>query len=353
MFTKHVIKHLSTYQHGELGASEKLRVESHLRECPACRSACDEIQFGASLASMLSPTNAPQSILREIEAASRTPRLASSMTPALAAALAVTMALTAGLFFQNYVENMPSWEVAVRGTARIGNMRLQDAGRLRAGEELQTDGSSEARVKIANIGELTVDPNTKIRLLVTKSDQHRVALERGKIEARTWAPPRLFVVETPSATAIDLGCMYTLNVEDDGSSLLHVTLGLVALERRGRETIVPAGAFCRTRTGKGPGTPYFEDASSQFQSALDYLDFGQQGAERTRQLQILLRESRLRDGLTLWFLIPRLDPQSRGPIYDRLAQFIPPPEGVTRNGITALDPKMLEAWQALVAQLWQ
>jgi hypothetical protein len=210
-----------------------------------------------------------------------------------------------------------------------------------------------AQVKIANIGQLTIDPNTRIRLLVTRPDEHRIALDRGKLEATTWSPPRLFIVDTPSARAVDLGCKYTLEVQEDGSSLLHVTLGLVALDRGGRETIVPAGAFCRTRSGMGPGTPFFEDSSVEFQEALARLDSLNEGPERTRQLVIVLRESHIRDALSLWHLLPRLDAQSRGLIFDRLAQLLPPPPEVTRDGIVAMDPKMMDAWKKIVSQLWQ
>jgi hypothetical protein len=237
----------------------------------------------------------------------------------------------------------PSWEVT----------GLPGTPLLRPGEALQTDSSSEAQVKIADIGQLTVDRNTRIRLLVTQADEHRIAVDRGKVEATTWAPPRLFIVETPSATAVDLGCRYTLEVEDDGSSLLHVTLGLVALERDGRETVVPAGAFCRTRSGAGPGVPFFEDSSTQFQSLLQQAESLPEGLERRQRLESLIRASRVRDALSLWHLLPRLDPDSRGLIYDRLARFLPPPPEVTRQGIAALDPKMLDAWKQVVSQLWQ
>ena len=257
------------------------------------------------------------------------------------AGLAAAAALLV-IFTRSNVPVRSSWEViGVPGTLR-----------LRPGEALQT-ASSEAQVKIANIGQLTIDPNTKIRLLVTQSNQHRIALDRGKLQATTWAPPRLFIVETPSATAVDLGCKYTLEVEDDGSSLLHVTLGLVALERDGRETVVPAGAFCRTRPGTGSGTPFFEDSSARLQSALQDLDLGLEEPARTRRLEVVLGESHVRDALSLWHLLPRLDEQSRGLIYDRLDELLPPPPEVTRNGIIALDPKMLDAWKKVVSQLWQ
>jgi hypothetical protein len=32
---------------------------------------------------------------------------------------------------------------------------------------------------------------------------------------------------------------------------------------------------------------------------------------------------------------------------------MPPPPEVTRDGIIALEPKMLDAWKKIVSQLWQ
>ena len=342
MFRKHVVRHLSEYNDDELSAAEKVRVEAHLRTCSKCRTALEEIRFGSRLASCLALSTAPDLEWSELSAPVRTP-IRRRFLPVTA--LAGLVFGTALLVFWNrtHVPAVQSWEV----TGLPGKSHLQP------GEVLQTDSTSEAQVKIANIGQLLIDPNTRIRLLVTKPDQHRIALERGKLEATTWAPPRLFIVETPSATAVDLGCRYTMEVQDDGSSLLHVTLGLVALDRNGGETIVPAGAFCRTHPGNGPATPYFEDSSTLFQSALEKVDSLPEGPERNAQLEIVIRESRVRDSLSLWHLLPRLDSQTRGRVYDRLAQLFPPPPEVTRVGIVALDRKMLSAWKQVVSQLWQ
>lgn len=342
MFKKHVTRYLSAYHDGELSADEKVLVEAHLRECSRCRAAQDEIRLGARLASALSLSAAPEWTWNDVLKSRQALRRRQWIPQAVFASLGVAAVIVA-IVGWNSLWSVPSWEVT----------GLAGMPRLRAGEVLQTDSSSTAEVKVANIGQITVDPNTRIRLLVTRSDQHRIALDRGKLEATTWAPPRLFIVETPSAAAVDLGCKYTLEVEDDGGSLLHVTLGLVALQRNGRETIVPAGAFCRTRSGAGPGTPFFEDSSDQFQSALRELDSGAAGSERTRLLETILLQARVRDALSLWHLLPRLDPESRGLIYDRLMRLLPPPAGVTRNGIIALDPAMIDAWKKVVSQLWQ
>jgi ferric-dicitrate binding protein FerR (iron transport regulator) len=341
MFEKHVTGHLSAYHHDELPPSEKLRVEAHLQACAKCRAAHEEVQLGVRLASALRMSVAPEAIWQRV----RKPELAvprRKWLPAFVAAIAIAVVIFA-IITRFHSPAGPSWDVT----------GLPGTSQLRPGEVLQTDAKSEAQVKIANIGQLAVSPNTRIRLLVTKPNEHRIALDRGKVEAQTWAPPRLFIVDTPSASAIDLGCKYSLQVQDDGSSLLHVTLGLVALDRDGHETVVPAGAFCRTRKGIGPGIPFFEDSSTEFQAALQKVDSLAEGPDRLAQLQIVLREAHVRDALSLWHLLPHLDAQSRGMIYDRLAQLLPPPPEITRDGVVALDPKMLGAWQKVISQLWQ
>jgi ferric-dicitrate binding protein FerR (iron transport regulator) len=344
MFARHVVRELSAYHHGELSASDARRVEGHLETCAKCREAHDEIRFGARLASTLTVSNAPAAAWKDIQQASEAPvRRRTFPRAAMAGALAIVATLVVLIYTRSLGSGGPAWDVTgLPGTAQI-----------RSGETLETDSTSSAQIKIANIGQLTVDPNSKIRLLVTQPDEHRIALDRGRIEARTWAPPRLFIVETPSANAVDLGCRYTLEVEEDGGSLLHVTLGLVALDRGGIETVVPAGAFCRTHSAKGPDTPFFEDSSAEFQAALYKVDSLAEGPERTKQLEIVLRESRVRDALSLWHLIPRMDASARGLLYDRLAQLLPPPSGVTRDGIMRLDPAMLDSWKTIVSQLWQ
>jgi hypothetical protein len=357
MFGRHVTRHLSAYLHGELPAEERQRVEAHLRGCEPCRKACDEIRFGVHLLSQLSKTPAPDSLWHEIQAGNPT-RVRARWIPRLVTAGALTaVSLSLLWFFINRspisAPDGPSWTVeSLRGTPRIGNSALEQQGKLKPGEMLQTDSASEAQVQIANIGRLFVEPDTKLRLLVTKADEHRVSLEQGKVQALTWAPPRLFIVDTPSATAVDLGCRYTLEVDKDGGGLLHVTLGMVSLENGGRAAFVPASFFARTRKGAGPGTPFREDSSERFQAALDVIDFGHDERERDLQAASVLTEARNEDAVTLWHLLPRVGSPVRKNIYERLAGIVPPPPEVTRDGILSLDTKMIRAWGAAIPELW-
>jgi hypothetical protein len=198
-----------------------------------------------------------------------------------------------------------------------------------------------------------IDPNTRVRLVETKPTEHRLELEHGKMSARIWAPPRLFFVDTPSAVAADLGCAYTLEVDDNGSGLLHVTSGWVALQLKDRESMVPAGAACPTRRGIGPGTPYFEDASENFRFTLSEFDFKQHDAsESTSLVNVILREARARDTLTLWHLLGRVEGEDRARVFERIAVYSPPPDGVTREGVLKLNEPMLQLWKEKLETTW-
>src|SRR5262249_40923365 len=127
--------------------------------------------------------------------------------------------------------------------------------------------------------------------------------------------------------------------------LLSVIAGWVAFEWQGRETFVPALAECVTRPQLGPGTPYFNDASEEFQNALAIFDVSQKGSDaRSSALQSVLAKSRKRDALTLWHLLARANGDDRLRVYDRLAELIPPPPQVTRDAVTRVDRAALDLW---------
>ena len=235
------------------------------------------------------------------------------------------------------------WQVTrVQGAPTIGANPLDATARLTVGEWLETDDSSRAQINVGMIGQVEVAPNTRIRLIKAKLTDHRLALAHGAMHAVIWAPPRLFFVETPSALAVDLGCEYTLEVDSAGVGLLHVTRGYVALENEsGRESVVPAGAFCATRPGYGPGTPYSEDATEAFRQTLARFDFANGGFDA---LNIILAEAREADTFTLWHLLFRVEPVERARVYDRMVALLPPPEGVTREGVLRGDKRMLDQW---------
>jgi hypothetical protein len=241
------------------------------------------------------------------------------------------------------------WDIEeVAGAPRIGSRVIAKSAaenRLGVGQTLVTDSQSRATLTVADVGTVNVEPNSRLRLLAKSAGHNHLELERGTIHAFIWAAPGEFAVDTPSAIAVDLGCRYTLQVDDSGAGLLRTTLGWVGFKLENREAFIPAGAVCATRPKVGPGTPYFEDASASFCDALSKFDFASGDTEqRNTELDRILREARPRDALTLWHLLSRVAGSNRGRVYDRLVALAPPPPGVTRGGILQLDQHMLDLW---------
>ena len=276
-----------------------------------------------------------------LPAAKERPVMIWLMLP-LAATATFVVAMIGGK--QELVTPMPEWSVErLTGAPFVASDRLTGTGTVTAGDWIQTDDTSSVVIEVGLIGKVQIEPNSKVQLISTRPSDNRLSLASGTLHATIWAPPRLFFVETPSATAIDLGCAYTLTVDAQGRGRLCVTSGWVALEKNGRESVVPSGAVCETRPGIGPGTPYFGGASDEFRLALARYDF--EGAARA-DLETVLRESNMCEVFTLWQLLPDVSDEYRGLIFDCMAQILPPPAGVTREGVLALDEAMMQVWGA-------
>jgi len=236
----------------------------------------------------------------------------------------------------------PSWAVStLEGSPSVDKIKV--------GEWLQTDASSRARITVGSIGTVDIEPNTRVRLVAASPTEHRLTLARGEISATVTASPRLFLVDTPASTAVDLGCAYKMKTDESGDGVLRVTSGWVSLEWEGRESLVPAGADCRTRSRTGPGTPYFADAPEALQEALAAFDFRGGGPDA---LATVLNQARVRDTLTLWHLLSRVDPADRVGVFNRMVDLVPLPSGVSREKALQLDSATLKSWREELAWKW-
>lgn len=266
---------------------------------------------------------------------------------ATAAAVGAVGVLTFLVYMARPVPGV-GWDVStLAGTPRIGRNPVsgKKTSLLGIGQVLETDEQSRASLRATDVGQIEMEASTRLRLMNMGAGMQRIALDHGTIHTYIWAPPGQFVVNTHSAVTVDLGCAYTLQVDDSGVGFVRTSVGWVGFELNGHESFIPAGAACATRPNVGPGTPYFEDASSELRSALKRFDF-EDGTRKQRaaDLAIVLGSSRQRDALTLWHLLSRVEEGQRALVYDRLRELAPPPGSVTKEGILRLDQSMLDRW---------
>jgi hypothetical protein len=360
MADRHVSDRLAAFADGELDAAEAARIETHLAACASCQEAWERYQFAAGALRQLTLVEAPPSIRSALDAAldargrsaaegTASPwwRRPSIVWPAAAALVAIV--LIAGGRFRLRGPAPPA--VATTQPAdRVDVVRLdRDGARVSVGDWIETDGGSTARIGIGDIGTVDVGSNTRVRLLAAARGEHRLGLAEGAISVRIVAPPRIFFVETPASTVVDLGCAYTMQVDRHGTGTLRVTDGWASLEWTGRESLVPAGASCPVRPSVGPGTPTFDDASDRMRHALVAFDFG---PEPAASLGVILSEARVRDTLTLWHLMARVAPEDRARVFDRIVALAPLPPDLDREKALALDADTMRRWREELAWTW-
>jgi hypothetical protein len=354
MFRRHVSGQLAAYIDGQLAQRQTRRAERHIARCAHCRSECEQIRSGMAIVEHLDSVEAPDAIWASIEAAlppsesrknSAVPRWRWSF-----AAAAVVLAVVSIVYWRVERPSEPRWEVvSIEGSPAVGAKRIRGAGQIGAGQWIETDPGSRATVKIGKIGLVEIAPNSRVRVVTELPQEHRLALMRGEIRAKISAPPKLFLVDTQSGTAVDLGCEYTLRADENGFGLLQVSKGWVSFQWKGLESLVPAGASCRTRPQVGPGVPYFDDAPEGFVRALENFGLEKDG---TDDLSVILSGARVRDTLSLWHLLSRVEASDRARVYDRIAALTPVPAGVSREQALKLDPETLKRWKDELAWTW-
>ena len=252
------------------------------------------------------------------------------------AALLALLGLSAGALMISR-QRAATWRVVGRDSS----------GTLRPGEYLATGGTARI-LTVGTIGRVEADTATRLHLVRASATEQRMALDRGTIRATISAPPRLFIVETPSGTAADMGCAYTLTVDSGGNSRLAVTAGWVSFEDRGVTSLIPAGMTALARRGAGIGTPVMDDASDSLRGAVAAWDTTRSDSA----LSGVLRGARTRDAVTLWHMVQRGEGAQRGRIVTKLVAMVPLPDGVTRAAIDRANPRAMELyWIALPGTL--
>ena len=257
-----------------------------------------------------------------------------------AAAAAVVLAAAGVSQFAVPGERNTAWQVTgLEGAARMGDRSATISMQVRSGQVLRTASGSRISLQAGEVGRIDLGPDSELRAATDR----KVLLRRGLLHAFIWAPPREFVVDTPGARAVDLGCEYTLNVDDTGNGLLKVSMGWVAFQFDGHEAFIPAGAECLTHQRTGPAIPYYADSSDGFREALGRFERGDGTA-----LSGILAAARPRDGLTLWHLLTRVAEPGRGVVFDRFAQLVALPPEVSRAGVLRNDAHAIDlCWDAL------
>ncbi len=213
--------------------------------------------------------------------------------------------------------------------------------RLAVGAPLELDAAERADVAIARIGTMFVGGDARVTLLSTQGTRHRLALDRGTVRVRVWAPPSSVVFRTPAGEVIDLGCEFELTADADRTRV-RVLSGWVQIENTIAEALIPAGASGEMRIGAPPAIPVFDDAPAALAAGVRAIERGE--GDAAGHAAAIAAAARPRDVYTLLMIVDRGLP-GRERLAARAAELLPPPDGVTVNGVLRGDRDALWQWR--------
>lgn len=259
---------------------------------------------------------------------------------ALAAAVAASLLLYAGYAYRLGWSAGQPWQVELAGDAQAP---------LAPGGAIETGARESLSIAVARIGRIELSPQSRLRLLETRSGRHRVSLDGGHLRARIWAPPGYFGVDENGAEVIDLGCDFDLWKNADGSGRVYVRSGWVAYRVGEREVLLPSGFAMdfdaqRALTPLRPeATPAFVQAVREFERSL--------GTGHDPSVNAVALAERVAtnatdaDAFTLLSLLTQNPELARGVLYPRLARALGQPgDAAHRAAWIAGDRAAIDAW---------
>src|SRR5688572_15345990 len=100
----------------------------------------------------------------------------ASAMPRFAVAVAVMVLIIGGLLVGPLRLGRGYAVVRLQGMPRVDNQQIANGGgELGVGETIETDAASRAEIRVGLIGEVELEPNSRMRLVQARATEHRLA----------------------------------------------------------------------------------------------------------------------------------------------------------------------------------
>ena len=249
--------------------------------------------------------------------------------------------IAAGYFTYGVLQVNSPWNVETNYGSFLINGKRNQPGKLEKGSAVRTIDSSQVIIYVPQTGRIELNPNSELVLEKPENNDNRVSLLGGSIKVITTAMIPKFTVDLINYSVRDVGGVFTVSVNDAGNSKVFVDFGMVEIFYKGHSFFLDEGYNCELQLGRRPGTPYRFDATDSLKHLVRQFDM-KNGNDNL--VDEIVQQANQSDALTLLSLIPRVSAVKRQVLYQKIADYFPPPDNVTRLGVITLDSGMIEAW---------
>ena len=231
------------------------------------------------------------------------------------------------------------WTIDVNtGLVTINNNKVTENAEFNEGDVLKTGNSSEAIIIVPDVGKININEQTTVARVGSN-----LRLDNGSVIVDTRENKEKFSVEIPSALIDEyyLSDNYLLQVDEKGNSKVEVFSGWLEVKSGDESYIIPEGYRMKIIEDATVGIPYLSGSKPEFVQLLDDYLFGGKNSASLSAVLLSVSDS---DAITLWNLLKKVKPNQRNEVYKKLVEFVPVPEGVTKDNILNLDQHALQLW---------
>ena len=134
---------------------------------------------------------------------------------------------------------------------------------LEMGTQVKTDGSSHALITFNDGSTIKLEPETVLEITHLETDEEEApVIILSQLVGRTWSnvvdmtdTDSRYEIDTPSATAVVHGTLFTTEVTEEGDTTVSTTDGLVSVTADDEEVFVAPNQQTKVSKGKKPSMP--------------------------------------------------------------------------------------------------
>lgn len=231
------------------------------------------------------------------------------------------------------------WEIMqFTGQPLLDNQKMTQNETFPAMATITTDNNSTVTLLIPDIGRIMIDTLSKVQRMDTGNE---INLEQGQIKKYEGNATDFLTVQTPLAKIKELykGSAFKLKVINNGLTKLSVESGWLVVDVKEFQSYIPKNYSCAISKGRYV-IPYYTDGNPEIISLIRNFS-----GVNDPSIGTILSLATPKDAISLWHLLQLVSSENRFMVFDKLNEFTPVPNGVTKEGIQALNKDMLMKWR--------
>jgi RNA polymerase sigma factor (sigma-70 family) len=249
--------------------------------------------------------------------------------------------IAAAIIFVAYkfLSSGSGWDIIqISGQPMIDNTKIKQGGSFKPNSTITTDDQSTVTFSIPEVGRIMIDTSSIVKRAETGFE---INIESGGMKKYEGNASDFLTVQTPLALIKEFykGSAFKLKIMNRNSTLINVESGWITVEVKEFTSYIPKNYDCLISRGRYV-LPYYQDTKPELRSLIE----GYSGINDP-SIGTILSLVTIKDAIVLWHLLQLVSSENRFIVFDKLNELVPAPNGVTKEGIQALNKDMLMKWR--------